>query len=82
MLRGYTYKHTGTHSLSHIKQKKSSVSLSYKSSIGKPGNEGEAMPTSSAESTPETSKGQKDVHRTEASLKLQRRQVLELLAWQ
>lgn len=30
--------HMHTHSLSHIKQKKSSVSLSYLSSIGKPGN--------------------------------------------
>lgn len=80
--RVHTHTHTGTHILSHIKQKKSSVSLSYMSSIGKPGNEGEAMPTASAESTPETLKGQNDVHRTEASLQLQRRQVLELLAWQ
>lgn len=79
--RVHTQTHRHTHPLSH-KTKKSSVSLSYVSSIGKPGSVGRSNAHSSAESTPETLQGQKDVHRTDASLQLQRRQVLELLAWQ
>lgn len=60
--------HTQAHTRSRVKQKKSSVTLSYMLSAGNQAAREKQCPLRQNESTPETVERQKDFHRTEHPL--------------